>query len=150
MTDSTSQPVRTLAALLRGQPAPVSPNWEEILPLAGHFLRHSNAKALRFADETLELLTGYDWPGNVRELRNVVERMAVLADDAVLKPADLPSEIRAQTARPDARSRSLAEAERCHILAVLGEVGGNKRKAAEMLGISQTTLYSKLKAYRGE
>jgi DNA-binding NtrC family response regulator len=120
---------------------------EEIVPLAEHFLRNSKGKGLRFADETLEYIAKYDWQGNVRELRNVVERMAVLADGEVLEPEDLPPEIKMRPAHGGGSSPSLAGAERRHILRVLDDAGGNKKKAAELLGISPTTLYSKLKAY---
>jgi hypothetical protein len=120
---------------------------EEIVPLAEHFLRNTKVKGLRFADRTLRYVAEYDWPGNVRELRNVVERMAVTAEGEVLEPEDLPREIRAPPARGSASPRSLAEAERRHILRVLEAAGGNKKKAAELLEISPTTLYSKLKAY---
>ena len=107
-----------------------------------------------------ERIAAHPWPGNVRELRNVVYRAFVLCDGEV----DVGrSEARAFAVAPageDARARpartvtvpvgtSLEEAERALILATLEAVGGNKIKAADLLGISLKTLYNRLQAYRG-
>ena len=96
----------------------------------------------------------YRWPGNVRELRNVVERALVLGDGPVLELDDLPPEL--QHAAPagaptggvvvtPATVRPLAELEREAIAAALEATGGNKARAAALLGIDRTTLYRKLK-----
>jgi len=94
----------------------------------------------------VELLLRYDWPGNVRELQNVLERAVVLAAQDVIGPEHLPPELRA--ASPSPRSGPLmagalvplAEVEREHVLGVLAAVGGNRERAAGILGISRRTL----------
>lgn len=123
---------------------------DEIVPLARYFLNRRVGDRANFSPETLELLTKYRWPGNVRELRNVVERMAVLAEGEVFQPSDLPTEIRQAAPPSPAGAETLAEFERQHILAILNACDGNKTRAAESLGISQATLYNKLRRYREE
>jgi two-component system response regulator AtoC len=94
--------------------------------------------------ETVALLAGYRWPGNVRELEHAVERAVALARSAVLLPEDLPAEIRAENARvPElpARRMTLDELKYWYVTAVLEETGGNKLRAAELLGIDRRTLY---------
>ncbi len=107
------------------------------------------------ADDALEVLSNYRWPGNIRELRNVVERALVLGDGPVLELDDLPPEL--QLAGPPTGSgsaspaitaqkvRPLAELEAQAIAAALEATGGNKARAAALLGIDRTTLYRKLK-----
>ncbi|MFN0059795.1 MAG: sigma-54-dependent transcriptional regulator [Planctomycetota bacterium] len=121
----------------------------EIAPLAESFLRASDSRGrLKFAPETLARLARYDWPGNVRELRNVIERLAVLAEGPIIEPTDLPPEIRrAAEPAPDSSDTRLESIEQRHILQVLEQTGGNKTRAAELLDISPTTLYAKLKRY---
>ncbi|MBN1851961.1 MAG: sigma-54-dependent Fis family transcriptional regulator [Pirellulales bacterium] len=104
-------------------------------------------------------LSAYDWPGNVRELRNVIESMVVVDYDEVLDLDDLPPELAPDPDAPDAPQivglselvgRPLAEIERLFILETLDLAGGNREKAAKMLGIGERTLYRKIKDYRGE
>ena len=97
-----------------------------------------------FAREALALLTAYHWPGNVRELEHAVERAVALARSAVILAEDLPPEIRAESGRPPelpARKMTLDEVKRWYVAAVLEETGGNKLRAAEVLGIDRRTLY---------
>jgi DNA-binding NtrC family response regulator len=97
-----------------------------------------------FAPETLDLLSGYRWPGNVRELEHAIERAVALARSAVLLPEDLPPEIRTETAKhPELPSHrmTLDEVRRWYVATVLEETGGNKVRAAEILGIDRRTLY---------
>jgi two-component system response regulator HydG len=95
----------------------------------------------------------------VRQLRNVIERMVVLAAGDRLTRADVPAELRAPAPRPVPAGRadapapaanggSLADSEREKILAVLASCGGNKSKAADILGISRRTIHRKLKEWR--
>jgi DNA-binding NtrC family response regulator len=113
--------------------------------------------------ETLSRLKAYEWPGNVRQLRNAIQRAFVMADRAIT-PDCLPEQI-AESApgarggelagEPDGRieleiGTSIAEAERRLIEATLLEQSGDKRKAAEVLGVSLRTLYNRLKQYTGE
>jgi DNA-binding NtrC family response regulator len=97
-----------------------------------------------FARETLELLSAYAWPGNVRELEHVVERAVALCSAPLLLPEDLPPEIRAATVRPPAlpaARMTLEELKRWYVTTILEETGGNKLRAAEILGIDRRTLY---------
>ncbi|MFO7561707.1 MAG: sigma 54-interacting transcriptional regulator [Enhygromyxa sp.] len=110
------------------------------------------------ADDALEVLSNYRWPGNVRELRNVVERALVLGDGSVLELDDLPPELQlagppsavnagagAGAGAPSQKVLPLAELEAQAIAAALEATGGNKARAAALLGIDRTTLYRKLK-----
>jgi two-component system response regulator AtoC len=96
-------------------------------------------------------LLEYDWPGNVRELANALERASVLATGGRIRRADLPPRVARGAAEPDAagdmtlRDRTGA-AEADHIRLALRRSGGNRRKAAELLGISVRSLFYKLKA----
>ena len=86
-------------------------------------------------------MLAYRWPGNVRELRNAIERAVVLAASDRIEPEDLGIE----PALPS--GGLLKEVERRTILAVLQQVGGNRREAAKRLGISLRTLQYRLKEY---
>ena len=110
--------------------------------------------------EARALLARYRWPGNVRELRNAVENMVLLAGGATLSVDDVPESIRAATAAGggdgaaqggaggyDLAGRSLDEVERALIRANLELMDGNRKKAAEVMGIGERTLYRKIKEY---
>jgi DNA-binding NtrC family response regulator len=122
----------------------------------------------RFSPPTLALLSGYSWPGNVRELRNVVHSAYIMARETI-DVDSLPDEIRAAGGNQhDAGSRDeagiakkgeegviavrigtpIADAERILIGATLKHCGGNKAKAADLLGVSLKTLYNRLGSYR--
>src|SRR4029453_9101290 len=95
-------------------------------------------------------LVSAPWPGNVRELENALERAAILADGEEIGPQHLvlePARSPAAGPSPDGL-RSLAALERDAIERTLGAVGGNRKEAAERLGIGLRTLYEKLKRYR--
>ena len=101
------------------------------------------------APEAAEQLQEYSWPGNVRELENAVERAVILASSGVITPALLPDRIRLRKSEPLIAERiglnpSLDAIERAYIMWVLGSEGGNKSRAAEILGIDPSTLYRKL------
>lgn len=126
--------------------------------LVEHFLAKYSLynHALEIAPETLALLTAYSWQGNVRELENTIERAVALARGAVLTPEDLPERIRsggassAILAKAKTKRLTLAELEREYILEIVRETGGNKSRAAEMLGLDRKTLYRKLDEYGGQ
>jgi DNA-binding NtrC family response regulator len=109
---------------------------------------------LDVAPETLAILTSYSWPGNVRELENAIERAATLAPGARLTPDELPERVRnhgaaaAFIARSSERDLTLYEVERDYILEALRKTGGNKTRAAELLGLDRKTLYRKLDEFR--
>ena len=105
------------------------------------------------ADAEARLLA-WHWPGNVRELANTLERAAILcerdtigASDVWLEASAPPPPDATTVAAAPAGARPLVELEREAIVAALTEVGGNRRKAAELLGIAERTLYDKLKRY---
>jgi DNA-binding NtrC family response regulator len=134
---------------------PLRERGDDITLLANIFLaelNESNGVAKAFSPEALELLRLYSWPGNVRELRNAVARAHVLAADTI-EPDDLPPRVvdggpvdrdylRISVGQP------LAEVERRAILATVEHCGGDKKAAAQALGVSLKTLYTKLKKYR--
>jgi two-component system response regulator HydG len=103
-------------------------------------------------EDTLEALCAYDWPGNVRELENALERAAVVAFDSEILVEHLPQDVRATEAKPLVTDHlppnpSMEVIERAYIQWVLAAEGGNKSKAAEVLGIDPSTLYRKLNRY---
>ena len=133
---------------LRARPA-------DILPIARALLariaRELGRRALELTPAAESSLAGYDWPGNVRELGNALERAAILADGARIDASHLGLEA-AVAAAPAAAAnatqpRSLADVERDTIAEVLRNVGGNRRRAADTLGIAERTLYDKIKRY---
>ena len=93
-------------------------------------------------------LLASDWRGNVRELANALERAAILADSSTIDASHIWLDEPAPSARPAVQGvRPLAELEHDAILEALEHVSGNRRKAAELLGIGERTLYDKLKKY---
>jgi DNA-binding NtrC family response regulator len=129
---------------------------DDILPIARRVLAETASRLKLpvngFTPAAADQLLRWGWPGNVRELHNVVERALVLARGTRVEVEDLPDELRGAVAAPTTSppapvSRPLADVERDHILAVLDEVGGNRTKAAAVLGIGSATLFRKLKAY---
>ena len=134
-------------------PIPLPPLRErlsDILPLAEHILRNVTRRLGKrvagFAEEAAALLQGYGWPGNIRELQNVIERAAILCQGEQILPAHLnltPTSPAPAAAGP----RTLRELEREAILAALAACRGNRRAAAEQLGIGLRTLYTRLREY---
>ncbi len=139
---------------------PLRERREDIPSLVAHFLsktaRRERREVAAMSQEALRLLTAYAWPGNVRELENAIERAVAVNKGNVVLPSDLPPEVGGSAAlgvpggvpvadggiiadRP-----TLGELEKRYIQLVLGECGGNKKKAAEKLGIDRRTLYRAL------
>ncbi len=119
--------------------------------LAQHFVRKyaaATGKAVAgLAGEALARLTQHAWPGNVRELEHAIERAVALASAEFLLPEDLPPEVRAVSSAPPrlpGPRMTLEELKRWYVDTVLGETGGNKVRAAEILGIDRRTLYRML------
>ncbi len=128
--------------------------------LAEHFLRgfaeihHKDVDSID--RDALVALLGYEWPGNVRELRNAIESMVVRARGNILTVADLPPEIGTPPAGTGAAlvdgweflaGRTAEEVERNHIRVTLEMTEGNRVKAATALGISERTLYRKIREF---
>ena len=121
---------------------------DDVVLLAEHFARKYAAAAAKpvegFAPGTLDALRVHAWPGNVRELEHAIERAVALARSALLLPEDLPADVRAKNARaPELppKRMTLGELKRWYVALVLDEAGGNKVRAAELLGIDRRTLY---------
>jgi two-component system response regulator HydG len=128
----------------------------DIKLLVDHFLKHftkAHGKDVESIDrDALVALVQYDWPGNVRELRNAVESMVVRAKGNILTRADLPPEIWAplpvdQDGWQFLAGRTWQDVERNHIRVSLELCGGNRLKTAKAMGLSERTLYRKIKEY---
>jgi DNA-binding NtrC family response regulator len=128
--------------------------------LAEHFRRAYNARENRavppFSPELLERLAAHDWPGNVRELENLVERLVIVAGQRAVAVRDLPCSLRCEAPELDAGALDLpvggvdlpmllAELEDRLIGQALARTGGNRNRAAELLGLNRTTLVEKLR-----
>jgi two-component system, NtrC family, response regulator HydG len=132
---------------------PLRDRKDDILPLARYFVSQLSRKLkmprLRLHATCLDYLQAYFWPGNVRELENAIERAAVFCKDGLILPEDLPSHIvhsrSMRDGAADPLTRTLEQMEQAHIHAVLELTGGNRTRAAKILGISPTTLWRKLK-----
>lgn len=148
---------------------PLRERREDILPLALEFLRRlsleqGRAAPVRIRDDAAIHLIDYAWPGNVRELRNVIERALVLSDGQSIGSEHLPLDkmravVLVNQPKPSLSSEREAEvsiadlssderAERQRILDVLAECAGNQSQAAEVLGVSRSTLVNRLNTYR--
>ncbi|MEM7409186.1 MAG: sigma-54 dependent transcriptional regulator [Myxococcota bacterium] len=120
--------------------------------LAEHFLRdlagRTNRDRLQLSPDALDTLVAYQWPGNVRELQNVMERAVALSRGEVVGIDVLPRFHRTPTERaPDGVVESLPVLERRHIIETLERVGWNRKRAAQLLQISTTTLWRRLKEF---
>jgi DNA-binding NtrC family response regulator len=144
---------------------------EDIEPLAQYLLKQvGGANPPELTPETLSALRSYSWPGNVRQLRNCLERAVLLANDGRITVSELPPEVVRPVAAPfitsaavaaqdssmasnaigtpsDAAPASLREVERQQILAALEQTNWHRGKTAEILGISPSTLYRRLRDY---
>ncbi len=113
--------------------------------LVDRYLKEFGGKSI--TQDAMRILESYPWPGNVRELRNAVEKMCVLSQTGEIGVEDIPDIMKRGHAKVLSTSGTLGETEKAKILAVLEEVGGNRTKAAERLGISRRTIYRKLEEY---
>ncbi|WP_242340357.1 sigma-54 dependent transcriptional regulator [Anaeromyxobacter sp. SG66] len=134
---------------------PLRDRREDIPLLVEHFAaKHGHPQAV-VTPAAREMLVGWRWPGNVRELENVVARALALNPTGVIEPDALPESIRGPGATPipavaAGERPTLAELERRYAAQVLAEQGGNKTRAAEVLGIDRKTLYRILGEEREE
>ncbi len=129
---------------------PLRERRDDIPLLTNHFLHkfceEHHKDISHVSPEALEILTQYAWPGNVRELENTIERAVILSSHPIILPGDLPQHILGAGGKKDLmlfpeKPLSLKEVEKSYVLKVLQETKGNKKKAAEILGIDRTTLY---------
>ena len=138
---------------------PLRERKQDIPPLIAMFLKQFSQQLGKpepdIAPDAFQKLLDYAWPGNVRELQNAIEYAVVLAQQGVIGGKELPTEVQLRKlseqaergAPPRMGVQSLDEVERDTILRVLAECHGNKKKAAELLGIQRPTLYNKMKRY---
>jgi DNA-binding NtrC family response regulator len=146
---------------------PLRERKEDIPPIADVMLQNLNRKhGTRITGldaEVLDVLHRYDWPGNIRELRNVLERAAILAGEGLIRLTNLPPPGFGQSPRPCTPPLSghdgpimlqpgqqLMQLEESYIKLTLEHVGGDRKQAAAMLGISLRTLQSRISARRGD
>ncbi len=132
---------------------------QDIPPLIGAFVRQFAQQLGKpepdISPEAFQKLLDYSWPGNVRELQNAIEYAVVLARQGMIGVKELPTEIQLPPALqqteiaglPRSGVQSLDDVERTAIIQALAECHGNKKKAAELLGIQRPTLYNKMKRY---
>jgi DNA-binding NtrC family response regulator len=146
---------------------------DDIEPLAQHLLKQiGGAHPPELTAEALAALRAYSWPGNVRQLKNCLERAVILANDNRITVNELPPEVVRPTTAPfsstplangesstqdnyatapaPSSSASLRDVERQQILSALEQTGWHRGKAAEILGISPSTLYRRLRDYNLE
>lgn len=145
-------------------PIPIPPlrdRKEDIIPLVLTFIQELNQELHRsfkgISEEVANVLTEYEWPGNVRELKNVIERIMALNRSEEISLEHLPLELKSRTAPAetkilretiDKKFSTLDELEKKYIKEVLKFTGGNKSKAAKILGIHLTSLFRKLKSMK--
>jgi DNA-binding NtrC family response regulator len=132
----------------------------DIPALAEHFRTEVNAREGKqvpgIALDVMQRLCAYDWPGNVRELENMIERLVVVANNRMVTMADLPAHLRTNVVDLENATLDLPESgvdlrtflaqlEERLIAQALERTGGNKNRAAELLGMNRTTLVEKLR-----
>jgi DNA-binding NtrC family response regulator len=133
---------------------PLRERGEDIQLLAEYFLGQLNERqgtGKGWTEDSLDRLRTHTWPGNVRELKNVVHRAFIMADNEIT-PRCLPREVGGDSGSVRSLNfqvgTSIEEVERRLIMATLDAYGGNKRKTADILGVSLKTLYNRLNTYR--
>jgi DNA-binding NtrC family response regulator len=147
---------------------PLRQRGDDVLRLAEAFLRDAAPGGARISAESEELLRAHDWPGNVRELRNAMERAAIFCLENVVRPEDLPSELRLAGGGPagpaaasdggdglgwqpgddfqEAKKSLIERFERAVLQRALEVEKGNVSQAARLLGLHRQNLQQKLKA----
>jgi DNA-binding NtrC family response regulator len=127
---------------------PLRSRGDDVLLLTQHFVKkfskESGKPVPQISERALEVLKNYPWPGNARELENIIQRLVVMTDGDIIDVPDLPPLMRFSALREVGLRRTLAEVEAEYIHNVLASVGGNKSRAAEILGIDRKTLRKRL------
>ncbi len=127
---------------------------EDIPLLVQHFInrfgKESKKQISGVSEEVLKILLNYSWPGNVRELENIIQRAITLSQQEIILPKDLPPAMLSESGEGNFieeglhKKNTLNQLEKEYIKRVMIEVGGNKSKASELLGLDRKTLYRKL------
>lgn len=134
---------------------PLRERKEDIPLLMSHFLEMYNERNKRqvegFSQRAKAAILSYDWPGNIRELGNCVESAVVLASEKIIDLDDLPGAVK--NASSEERvvipvGTTMEQAEKALILATIASCGGNKSKAADILGVARKTLHRKVQEYK--
>jgi DNA-binding NtrC family response regulator len=135
---------------------PLRERCEDVPLLVQNFIQHyagrNNKEVVGIDDEALSALQAHPWPGNVRQLRNVIERALIVCNGRVIRRSDLPPEFQASSAMESGYVKlrigsTLEEMEKELIKHTIEFNGGNKTRAAQILGVSPKTLYNKLERY---
>ncbi|MBE3602572.1 sigma-54-dependent Fis family transcriptional regulator [bacterium] len=137
---------------------PLAERPDDVATLAEHFLKTipppEGKTVTGIENEALELMKAYRWPGNVRQLRNVIERALIVTRGPLIGVADLPADLRRGGGSGGSGGvfevrlgTSLDDVERELIKRTIEFAGGNKSRAAELLGVSLKTLYNRLDRY---
>ncbi len=133
---------------------PLRERREDIPQLVDHFMRRGiqpSKKHMRLSVAALEILQQYSWPGNIRELQNVIERALIVAETDEIQPRDLPGNMKPADGIPLFQSKNgvptLQDLERQYIETLLTRFAGHRGRIATALGISERSLYRKLREY---
>ncbi len=126
---------------------PLSERTGDVETLVWHFIDRFNERGGRtvegVTEETMQLLRDYSWPGNIRELLNVIEYAFAVGEGHILDPSELPPELRGEQFQTGKRGTD--DDERARIREALRESGGQRSRAAELLGISRSTLWRRMR-----
>jgi transcriptional regulator with PAS, ATPase and Fis domain len=133
---------------------PLRQRREDIPLLVEAFLTRGRDPGKSVSAEAMSAMCEYDWPGNVRELENALERASIVTSGSVIAPAALPERVTSKSGEHLVRDAerldpTLDVIERAYIKWVLETNGGNKTRAAEVLGIDPSTLHRKLQKMEG-
>jgi two-component system response regulator HydG len=126
---------------------PLRARRDDLPELCVHFFERSGYEGPGLRADAREALTAYDWPGNLRELRNVIERAVILAGSGPVTKSEIHIPERRAALAGDAGAGTLSEQEETMIRDALAKAGGNKSKAARLLGITRRALYGRLEKY---
>jgi len=134
---------------------PLCKRKEDIIPLVKHFIdlysKQMKIPAPQIDPKVSAILQTYDWPGNVRELENIIKQALIISNKNQITEEDLPQKFHKYSVDENLYiegNPTLEEIQKRYIFSVLKKTGGNKKKAAEILNISRTTLISRLKKYK--
>ncbi len=127
---------------------PLRERKDDLAVLAGHILTRLGTAA-NLSPEVMQLISGHDWPGNVRELENVLERALILSGGGEIRSqhVQLPEPVLARPKPGETGAGSLHDVERAMLEDAMRKAGGNKSRAAKLLGITRRMLYTKLEKF---